>query len=131
MKKKEEAIRKICGGDNPFKVPEGYFQNFTRNLMDKIPERQAIEVVAIRKKPVHRLRTIWYAAASFTAVAILGCALYLSLTPSADTFSMNEALMEGSSSFASLFYDEEQIEEALDYALVNNEDIIYYLSEAN
>ncbi len=131
MKKEEEAIRKICGGENPFKVPEGYFQNFTRNLMDKIPTEQPVKVVSIRKRPVHRLRTIWYAVASFTAVAILGSALYLSLTPSADTFSMNGAIMEETSNFASLFYDEEQIEEALDYALVNNEDIIYYLSEAN
>lgn len=131
MKKEEEAIRKICGGENPFKVPEGYFQNFTRNLMDKIPEEQPVKVVGIKKRPVHHFRMIWYAAACLTAVAILGSTLYLSLTPSTDTFSINGTLMDGPSNFASLFYDEEQIEEALDYALVNNEDIIYYLSEAN
>lgn len=40
MKKEETDLLKRCGTENPFTVPEGYFANFTEQLMDKLPERE-------------------------------------------------------------------------------------------
>ena len=34
MKEEDELLRK-CGTKNPFTVPEGYFENFSKELMEK------------------------------------------------------------------------------------------------
>ena len=41
MKKEETDLLKRCGTENPFTVPEGYFERFTEQLMEKLPEREA------------------------------------------------------------------------------------------
>ena len=38
--KEEEFIRKKYGSGNTFKVPEGYFELFTSELMSKLPEKE-------------------------------------------------------------------------------------------
>ena len=34
----ETDLKQKIGKDNPFKVPEGYFENLTGQIMDKLPE---------------------------------------------------------------------------------------------
>lgn len=36
--KEETDLKQKIGKDNPFKVPEGYFENLTEQIMDKLPE---------------------------------------------------------------------------------------------
>lgn len=36
--KEETDLKKRIGKDNPFRVPEGYFENLTEQIMDKLPE---------------------------------------------------------------------------------------------
>ncbi len=38
MKEEDELLRK-CGTKNPFTVPKGYFENFSKELMEKLPEK--------------------------------------------------------------------------------------------
>ena len=38
----EEKILQKIGKKNPFTVPENYFENFTQELMDKLPAKEAI-----------------------------------------------------------------------------------------
>ena len=40
MKEEQDILRKI-GTKNPFHVPEGYFENFTQELMSKLPEKDS------------------------------------------------------------------------------------------
>lgn len=39
MKEEDELLKK-CGTKNPFMVPEGYFDNFSKELMNKLPEKE-------------------------------------------------------------------------------------------
>lgn len=39
MKEEDEILRKV-GTGNAFKVPEGYFENLTSEVMDKLPEQK-------------------------------------------------------------------------------------------
>ena len=39
MKKEETNLLNRCGKENPFKVPEGYFENFAVQMMDQLPEK--------------------------------------------------------------------------------------------
>lgn len=41
MKNKEEHIKALYGKTNPFRVPEGYFEGLSSNIMDKLPEQKA------------------------------------------------------------------------------------------
>ena len=42
----EEKIRSKIGTENPFKVPEGYFEDFQQRLMSSLPERFPADLVA-------------------------------------------------------------------------------------
>jgi hypothetical protein len=41
--KEEDVVKKVLGKENPFKVPEGYFDNFTSQMMDSLPEKEFVE----------------------------------------------------------------------------------------
>ena len=40
MKEEQDILKKV-GTKNPFRVPEGYFESFTQELMSKLPEKEA------------------------------------------------------------------------------------------
>lgn len=39
----EKELRKKSGTKNPFKVPDGYFENLTQNIMEKLPDNSVEE----------------------------------------------------------------------------------------
>ena len=70
MKKEETDLLKRCGTENPFTVPEGYFANFTEQLMDKLPEREI--------QPAPQL-TLWARVKPWVYMAAMFCGLMLSV----------------------------------------------------
>ena len=40
--KEEDTLLKKLGKENSFKVPEGYFENLTSEVMNKLPEKETI-----------------------------------------------------------------------------------------
>lgn len=62
----ELDIIKKCGKENPFKVPEGYFENFTSNLMAQLQTEEATMVEA------ETGRTKNHSVATHQAMDILG-----------------------------------------------------------
>ena len=62
MKKEETDLLKRCGTENPFTVPEGYFERFTEQLMEKLPEREA--------QPAPKLKPWVYMAAMFCGLML-------------------------------------------------------------
>ena len=58
--KEEKYLIEKCGKENPFKTPEGYFENFTRNIMEQLPEK---EIQAVPETTLwHRIRPWMYMA---------------------------------------------------------------------
>lgn len=70
MKKEETDLLKRCGTENPFTVPEGYFERFTEQLMEKLPEREA--------QPASKL-TLWTRVKPWVYMAAMFCGLMLSV----------------------------------------------------
>ena len=68
MKEKFEKLEEL-NGRNPFRVPDGYFDNFTEKMMAKLPEREA--TVAKKISIYDRVRPWLYLAASFVALILL------------------------------------------------------------
>lgn len=70
MKKEETDLLKRCGTENPFTVPEGYFERFTEQLMEQLPEREA--------QPAPKL-TLWTRVKPWVYMAAMFCGLMLSV----------------------------------------------------
>ena len=94
---------------NPFKVPEGYFDSFAENVMELLPEQQ--------KKAKRTLLRPWMYAAACLLVIVMSVAVYFS-NITADT--QDAAIMAASDTY---------IDEAVDYAMIDNEDIYALLAE--
>lgn len=130
MMKEERYIGSRMGGGNPFRVPDGYFEDFASQIMDKLPEREVCadgdaRVVSMnrRRRPV--LRHILYAAACL-CVAVFGVTAYLSKVAPA------EERTQGGDVVASHYHkaaDTDSYEDDFaDYAMLDNADIYAYLS---
>ena len=98
----EKNLMERCGKENPFVTPQGYFEALPQKVMSRIQERQ------------HR-RRMWRWA---IAAVMTGCIFTAGLTWQLRQTS--EALTA----------EDQYIEEMLDYTMMNNMDINYYLTEA-
>lgn len=130
--KEEDIIRQHDTGRNPFAVPEGYFRDFDERLMQRLAElsdgvatesggaaassgpRGKVVVMPVR-------RWMRYAAAIAVAALCIGGGTYLynrgtAAEPEADA--------------AELLLSDDNIDEILDYEMLNNNQIAYYLTEA-
>ena len=67
MKPEESQILARAGKQSGFKVPEGYFENLTQRVMDRLPE---VEITEVESKPSLwvRVRPYVYLAAMFAGV---------------------------------------------------------------
>lgn len=71
----EEKIRSKIGTENPFKVPDGYFEDFQQRLMSSLPERFPAEKTVVRI-PLWRKRPFWASvAAALVGVVVLFASL--------------------------------------------------------
>ncbi len=108
----DDTIRKLTEGrDNPFRVPDGYFDDFTGRLLSRLPEP--------KPKP-HIIAYAWrYAAVLLVALGI-GLTVFLTTR---DDYALAESEQAEQ-------YHEDYINDVLDYALISNSNIEIYLTEA-
>ena len=64
MKEEDELLKK-CGTKNPFMVPEGYFDNFSKELMNKLPEKEQTSAPQETITTWQRIKPWIYMAAMF------------------------------------------------------------------
>lgn len=109
--KEENIIRELEGGKNPFRVPEGYFENFNDRLAARLP----IEAKPKPKpKTVRLIPRLWRYAAAIVLLVGTGTGLY-----------WNQSRIATLEEIA----QEEYYNDALDYIMVNNMEIAEYLTE--
>lgn len=129
--KEEDIIRKHDSGRSPFKTPDGYFDNFTSQLMERMEregllktEEQPAEVKTkvITMSPMHR--ALRYAAAAVVVGFCVATGTYLIQQQDG---AEEQALTADASD---LLYSDEALDYELDYEMVNNQQIAYYLTEA-
>ena len=81
MNYEEKEMQVRFGKENPFRVPEGYFDQLTDRVMAQLPEReqQAEQISLSDRHPKSRLVALrpWlYAAACTVAVVVMGLTFY-------------------------------------------------------
>ena len=88
---KEDKILKNIGKKNPFTVPEHYFEDFTQELMDKLPAKETILQA--------EESTLWLRIKPWLYMAAMFCGIMLSVRifvgePQKDKFPISQAEAE-------------------------------------
>lgn len=68
MAKKIKHLEEI-GTNNPFKVPEGYFEGLTNQIMEQLPEKYEQEIAPVSLW--QRVKPWVYMAAMFAGIALM------------------------------------------------------------
>ena len=87
----EEKILQKIGKKNPFTVPENYFENFTQELMDKLPAKEAVFQT--------EAPTLWQRVKPWLYMAAMFCGIMLSVrifvgNPQQEEFPISQAEAE-------------------------------------
>ncbi|MCH4147274.1 MAG: hypothetical protein LKG25_03625 [Prevotella sp.] len=111
MDKEEQTLKQRFGNKAPFKVPEGYFDDFADKFMDKLPEQKA-RTVSMRPR-WHRYRPAMLAAACICG-AIMSLSIYLHTSrPSNEPMAKTHIEISANNT----------IDQMADYTMLDNEDI--------
>lgn len=122
--KEEDILLKKLGKEDSFKVPGGYFENLTSEVMNKLPEK---EKVVFKEEPVSiwtRLKPLLYMAAMFVGAALIIRVASLDRKSVAD---IDVAATEIETEVIS----DEMIDMALDRAMLDDYSLYVYLSDAS
>lgn len=113
MEKEEQYIYNRCGKQNPFIVPEGYFDNLHTELMQ--------HTMTIPKKNILWKRWQSYVAAACLVGVVAGVATYFGINTKAvdDT---HVAVVKNATT------DDFSEEEYVDYTMLDNDDIYSFLA---
>lgn len=119
MKEEKYLIEKV-GRENPFRVPEGYFDTLSSQIMAKI-EQEGVEARDIQPAKEKRAKVVWLRPVLYAAASV--CALFISVvayqnyseqgvTAPAQTVVANNQMMT-----------DDYFDEAADYVMLDNQDI--------
>ena len=120
MKEEKYLIERV-GKENPFRVPEGYFDTLTSQIMAKV-EAEGVEARDIKTVKERRAKTVWLRPVLYAAASV--CALFISVVayqhysdqgvaaPAQNVVADNHQKMM-----------DEYFEEAADYVMIDNQDI--------
>jgi len=113
MENEEKYIRERVGQDNPFRVPEGYFEQLTDQVMSQLPNRQ-------QKPRLLQLRTWYYAAACVVLLGVMGATFY---------FHQGENEQQQIAVSTETNTENTYIDEVADYAMIDNAEIYACLAD--
>lgn len=120
--KEEENILKKLSSTNSFKVPEGYFENFTTDLMSKLPEKENVDVT-VQPSMWTKIRPYLYMAAMF-----IGAALIIQVA----SFHLSDTEKKADDSVAEKEQVQDQmLDAAVDRAMLDDYALYVYLNESS
>lgn len=111
---------------DPFKAPEGYFDTLAGKVMQRI-ENNAAEAARTTLVRTRRVSLAWRCAAAASVALVVGIGVmhYSTLHPDDyDARAMNQI------DYLTNVADDDEWDEAIDCTVLNNQDMVYYLTEA-
>lgn len=119
--KEEDKLRKELGMENPFRVPEGYFEGFTSHLMSRLPEKE--------KSDVFRTPTTWEKVRPwvYMAAMFVGAALIIRVASSKVDISVNE--QSAVADDIDMETEMEYIDVAIDNSMLDDYSLYVYLTD--
>lgn len=119
MEEEKRILRKI-GTKNPFTVPEGYFESFPQELMEKLPEKEPLLSVS---EPTlwQRVKPWIYMTAMFCGI-MLSVRIFVGEPPKQEEFPITYIEAESLS--------DEEWEIISDGSMIEDYELYNYLTEA-
>lgn len=118
--KEEQFIRNLTEGkENPFRVPEGYFESFNQRLAERLekPRRQ------------RKARTWWGVAAAVAVALAMSLTLLLNFSDTGRPGTTTGMMVAEATIADDTQYSDEYVAELMDYAMVGNAEIEDYLTQ--
>ena len=122
MDKEDDIFKHQMGQENPFRVPEGYFEDLVSSISTRFLDENQSD---ISLHPHRRIKLIGIAAASICA-AIFGISVYFGRNEKQST---NASVQKEVLSIKASVYND--IDRAVDYTMFDNEDIYAYVSDSD
>ena len=69
--KEEDNILKKVGKENVFRVPDGYFENLTSEVMSRLPEKETPAIIKREPTKWERIKPWVYMTAMFAGAALM------------------------------------------------------------
>ena len=92
--KEEDILLKKLGKENSFKVPDGYFENLTSEVMNKLPEKEKVVFKEESVSTWTRLKPLLYMAAMFVGAALIIRVASSEYTPSVERMAADDTETE-------------------------------------
>lgn len=133
MTREENILKERFGKQNPFKVPDGYFDHLTEKIMENLPE-QEVRVIDIRSRQTLWQKMPWQKmplrkiAAAIAVAALLGGGTFWALQHEGDSKVLAHAKKHELKTVSS---DDAAFNEMADYAMIDNETIYASLMAEN
>lgn len=115
----EAMLEQKFGKQNPFRVPDGYFSDFEKKLLENISAPKPV-----RKPLIYRLKP-WAWAAGTAAAVVFGVVFYMGKSASVVSDSQTSSRITVAGTHDNTDY---LIEEVSDYAMLDNGDIYSYVA---
>jgi hypothetical protein len=107
----------------PFRVPEGYFDNLTQDIMAALPQQESIYSTTIKVTPWMRIRPYIYAAAAFAGI-------FFCIKAAIGINSRNNNA-EIAQTEETTIYSDEYIDSFLETAMIDDYTLYYTFVESN
>ena len=122
MKEEDKLLKKI-GTENPFRVPEGYFEGFTSDLMSRLPEKE--------KTDIHREPTTWEKVRPwlYMAAMFIGAALIIRVASPGESVSNGQQQQQIAAEESDI--EMEYIRTAIENTMMDDYSLYVYLSDEN
>lgn len=122
--KDDFILEQKFGREFPFKVPEGYFSAFEKQMLDNLPE--VPQKKAARKVSISRYWRLIVSVAACVAVLIVSSVMFFNRNVHDGLHDNVSAVSDYVSSSA---YEDYVIDEYSDYALLDNDDFYAYVMD--
>ena len=118
----EEYLNSRMGKKNPFVVPEGYFEQLTQQVMDKLPQEEE------KKKPakvavMKQLRPWLYAAACICIGVFIAALAFNNRSEVVAPQTAGQQIAAVAEQAEEDYYTDSYIEEEAEYAMIDNQEI--------
>ena len=122
--KEDTELKKKIGKENPFKVPEGYFENIVPEIMKRLPEAEAQESVEI---------TMWERVKPWVYMVAMFCGLMFGLRVMMMDKPVNKEINTDNVSMADSLegIPDEYIDPILDQTMMDDYTLYMYLTDAD
>ena len=122
--KEDTELKKKIGKENPFKVPEGYFENIVPEIMKQLPEAEAQESEEI---------TMWERVKPWVYMVAMFCGLMFGLRVMIMDKPVNKEINAGNVSMTDSVQGipDEYIDPILDQAMMDDYTLYMYLTDAD